>query len=254
MPATGVIGDGAAAGGARRIARRLRDAVARSPALYLPFKRWLFRGHSEIVDRRTDVVIDGFPRSGNSYLEAAFRMAQPGPAHVAHHVHAPAQILRAARLRVPTIVLFREPRATCASLLLEWDALYSPGEALVAYGDYYAAVLRVRERITLVSFECATRHPERAIAALNERSGRNFSLPPAGESGGAQIVSFMDTLLRARKHEPHQIYSPAAGSRSHRERAQRKAALRRALEHERHRAALDRALAIHARLGAAADC
>src|ERR671920_2182155 len=61
----------------------------------------------------TQLVIEGFPRSGNSFARRAFIMAQDEPQiknHIAHHLHVPAQVVQAARWQIPTLVLIRRPR------------------------------------------------------------------------------------------------------------------------------------------------
>ena len=48
-----------------------------------------------LVDGGTQMVIEGFPRSGNTFAVFAFRHAQRRDIRVAHHLHAPAQVIRA---------------------------------------------------------------------------------------------------------------------------------------------------------------
>src|SRR5690348_1788018 len=56
----------------------------------------------------TDLVIEGFPGSGNSYFRAWVHFAN-GWAHVTSHQHSPAVIRRAIADGRPTIVLARDP-------------------------------------------------------------------------------------------------------------------------------------------------
>jgi len=77
------------------------------------------RGHrARAVDRATELVIEGFARSGNTFAVAAFSLAQPRPVRLAHHLHAPAQVLLAARMGIPCIVLVRDPVDAVASRLI----------------------------------------------------------------------------------------------------------------------------------------
>jgi hypothetical protein len=57
------------------------------------------------VSRTTQLVIEGYPRLGNTFAVVAFLQAQKEDVRIAHHLHAPAQVIRAARWRIPTIVL-----------------------------------------------------------------------------------------------------------------------------------------------------
>jgi hypothetical protein len=86
------------------------------PSLTLPLARALRRG--EVVDARTDIVIEGFPASANTFAVAAFRLAQePRYMRIAHHTHVPAQVIEATRLGVPAILLIREPMQAVLSVM-----------------------------------------------------------------------------------------------------------------------------------------
>src|SRR5215204_2605761 len=67
------------------------------------------------------VVIEGFPRSGNSFARRAFIMAQDETfdvTRIAHHLHVPAQVIRAAQWQIPTLVLIRRPRDAVHSVVI----------------------------------------------------------------------------------------------------------------------------------------
>jgi hypothetical protein len=88
------------------------------PAIYFNLFRLLRtrRSVERLVTPDTQLVIEGFPRSGNSFARRAFVMAQNESSHktrIAHHIHVPAQVVRAARWRIPTLVLIRrDPEIT----------------------------------------------------------------------------------------------------------------------------------------------
>lgn len=64
---------------------------------------------SLLVNEDTDIVIEGYPRSANTFAVAAFEIAQGKPSKIARHTHAIAQLKRAAALKLPTLVIIREP-------------------------------------------------------------------------------------------------------------------------------------------------
>src|SRR5215211_5813810 len=125
-------------GGMRTITERLRphldeNAVAfrlekwfqihagGHPAVYFSLYRLMRQDVSRIVTPDTQLVIEGFPRSGNSFARSAFVMAQsesPGKIRIAHHMHVPAQVVRAARWQIPTLVVIRRPRDAVLSFAL----------------------------------------------------------------------------------------------------------------------------------------
>ena len=100
------------------------------PSLYLPFARRRY-GPDMSFNDRTEIVIEGFPRSANSFAVNAFVLAQGRPVHVAHHVHAAAQVLAAGRAGVPAILLIREPTDAIVSYLL-WQPHLRPRHAVAS--------------------------------------------------------------------------------------------------------------------------
>ena len=75
-------------------------------------------GNSRLVSAQTDLVIDGFPRSANSYTEAAFEVSQQNLGlNIVSHSHAAAQILESTRREIPTVLLIRNPDDAVASFL-----------------------------------------------------------------------------------------------------------------------------------------
>ena len=65
--------------------------------------------YEKSVHSDTDVVIEGFPRSANTFLVHAFEMAVSGKLKVAHHFHDPCQIGLAIRSQIPCFVIIRNP-------------------------------------------------------------------------------------------------------------------------------------------------
>lgn len=89
-----------------------RTALSAHPGVFLPFVRYRHRrGDTRVVRSDTELVIDGFQRSGKTFAVVASELAQRRRVVVAHHVHAAAQIHEAVKLRVPTILLIRTPDA-----------------------------------------------------------------------------------------------------------------------------------------------
>ncbi|HEX7247504.1 MAG TPA: hypothetical protein VF351_05320, partial [Actinomycetota bacterium] len=96
-----------AVGTARHVTRRI---MARYPAVYLPLLRR--RQPQSTIGPDTQVVIDGFTRSASTFAVIAFQLAQDDHVRLAHHLHAPAQLLAATRAGLPTLMPIRPPRDT----------------------------------------------------------------------------------------------------------------------------------------------
>ena len=174
-----------------------KTLLAARPALAVPLAR--LRGHGEVVDERTDLVIEGFPRSGNTFAVAAFRLAQePRAVRVAHHVHAPAQVLRAVALGVPALVLVREPEEAVVSLLVR-DPERPPAALLRGYVRFHEPLLPHLDAIVVATFEEAVGDLGRAIRRVNERFGTRFRPFEHTEANVERVLAEIEADERRRR-------------------------------------------------------
>jgi hypothetical protein len=158
----------------RILARAVYEAqtvVAAHPALALPLAR--VRGHGVPVGRNTEVVIEGYPRSANSFTVAAFRRAQGREVRVAHHVHAPAQVLAAVRWGIPALVLVRRPEDAVLEYVLKKPHV-TVAQALRGWVRFYRPLLPLRGGFVVGRFEEVTSDLGAVIRRLNERFGTRF--------------------------------------------------------------------------------
>lgn len=91
---------------------------ALAPRLFCRAERIKNRGDSRAVGPYTNLVVEGYPRSGNSFtfhiLNA--RIGQR-PWHIAHHVHLPVQIKLGIAWKRPVLVLVRAPEDAIVSFV-----------------------------------------------------------------------------------------------------------------------------------------
>lgn len=155
----------------RRARHRLRIAMSEIPGVYLPFARRKYPGPSpEVISSATELVIDGYTRSASTFAVYALQLAQPAPVRLAHHLHASAQLIEAARRRVPAIAVIREPEgAVLSQLIREPDVAMR--DALVAYARFYESLLGCRHRFVVADFEDITKDFGAVIRRVNERFG-----------------------------------------------------------------------------------
>ncbi|MDF2233463.1 hypothetical protein P2H44_12960 [Albimonas sp. CAU 1670] len=204
-----------------RLRRRLRNRLAELDGLYLPLARLARPDHA--VGPATELVVEGFPRSANSWIEGCVREAWPG-LRVAQHLHAAASLRAAARRGLPAMLLLRAPEAAVASLLLREPAIYDPALGFEEYVRFHAGLAGAVDRLLVVPFEAAT-GPFPAVArALVARFALDWPVPdwsPAREAGAwAQV----DRLTRDRVGRAHVSYSPAQAEAERARRGARAAA------------------------------
>jgi hypothetical protein len=134
------------------------------------------------VSRTSEIVIEGYPRSANTFAVAAFQLAQDRDVQVAHHLHAAAQIKRAARLGVPAVVLVREPSEAILSLMVR-DPAASVRWALRSYVRFYSSVIPCLEKTVVAPFAMVTSDFTGVIRTVNSRYGTAFEeLPPTTDA------------------------------------------------------------------------
>lgn len=216
----------------------VRMRCGRTPALWHAVElvnwRTVRRPHVRVTGE-TELVMDGFPSSGNSYSIAALRFAcraegVPEP-RVAHHLHNPGQILDGVRRRIPVLLLVREPGAAAASLVSRWPYL-TIGQGLRTWTAFHERLLPAADAMVVADFAEVTGDFGAVTRRVNARFGTSFPV-------------FEQTGENARA-----IYSPDEEGR--RDRRERAAKAREELADPRHAAALERATMLYRRLAVVA--
>ena len=183
---------------AHRALYEIKSLVARYPSVALPVARW--RGHGVVLGPGIDVLIEGYPRSANSFAVAAFGLAQPGPVRIAHHTHAPGHVLGAARAGTPAMVLIREPEEAVLEFVLVKPNL-SIGQALRGYLRFYGPLLEHRDSFVVGSFPEVTTDFGKVMGKLNERFGTDFLTFEHTEENVRACFEAMDGYWRGRVGE-----------------------------------------------------
>lgn len=155
----------------RRWFYTVKSVVARYPRVALPLARRLKRNHP--FGPGTELVIENFPRSGSSLAVCAFEKSQPVKPRMAHHVHAPAQVIAAVRAHVPALVLIREPEEAVLSMVVR-EPWMTPGVALKGYVRFYEPLLPYREGFVVATFQEVVTDFGPVIARINQRFGTTF--------------------------------------------------------------------------------
>jgi hypothetical protein len=127
------------------------------------------------VTRHTDVLIDGAPRSGNTFVRLAIQAANPEMS-VASHLHVPYGVLKANSWGVPVLVLIRDPGDAAASLVQVIRGL-SVSTALRHWLHYYGTLRESDFRGYVADFERVTTDLAGVIAQFNLHTGCHVKAP-----------------------------------------------------------------------------
>jgi hypothetical protein len=179
-----------------RLRLHLRRPVSRVPyawdaAMYArPAKR------ATLARRGTALVIEGFPRSGNTFSVAAFQIANGRQLHLGRHLHGAPHLLRAKRHGTPAIALVRAPADAVASYLVRRAGLRAE-DALVEYLDFYRTAWPARDAFVVGLFDEVTSDFGTVIDRVNERFGSSFAryeATPDNEARAFELVEEMNRL------------------------------------------------------------
>lgn len=187
-----------------KLAQRLREVPYRVryfanayPSLYMPLARIRHRSQSDWTVRSdTELVIEGFGRSGSTFAVDAFELVQHRPVRLAHHTHAAAQVIVAAKKGIPTLVIVRRPAEVAASHMARRGISGRP--PLVAWVRYHERILPYRDRFVVAPFEQITNDLGAAIRAVNERFGTDFAEFETTEASTAGVLERIEARNQQR--------------------------------------------------------
>lgn len=154
----------------RRTLRRVRTRLSDSPVFLPVVLRLTPRGTTRRLDSSTELVVEGFPRSSNTFAVGALLVASAGGFRVVGHVHAPSQIVLAVRRSIPTLVVIRDPKATIRSLIVAAPHV-RPRQAIREWVHFYEAVWDLREHFVIATFDQVTTDMVAVAQRLEARFG-----------------------------------------------------------------------------------
>lgn len=160
----------------RRLRYTVRCLLSGSPTIYLSLaglKRKDAEG-PKTVHRGTDIVIEAFPRSGNTFAYFAFCANQPGPVEVAHHFHAPAQLIAAAHWGIPALLIVRHPADAVCSFVQREPAI-PLHQALRSWILFHRRLLFHMDHFVVATFDQVTHDFGQVIGRINGRFGTGFT-------------------------------------------------------------------------------
>ena len=154
----------------------LRSRMNQYPGLYFPMLHIIRSPRRHLhVRRDTEIVIEGYPRSANTFAVAAFLLAQRRPVRIARHLHAPAQVIQGVRWGIPVLVLIRRPEDAVLSLLVREPHL-SAKQALIEYIWFYERISLYSSNFILATFDEVTKDFGLVIQKVNVHFGTSFSI------------------------------------------------------------------------------
>lgn len=184
---------------------------------------WKFRGPlrlqgklqlRRVVEPDDDIVVEGYPRSSNTFATEALILAQPREIRIGKHFHSPAQFFLARKYGVPAMLLLREPVAAALSWVVFSDGAYSARETLQNYVRFHRKLPAIRDSFIVAPFDEVTANFDRTIVRLNAKFGTSFALlghNQETESRVFEIIKERDSRREAilGRNIEHRVHYPS---------------------------------------------
>jgi hypothetical protein len=171
----------------------MRVAVGCHPWLFYPLYGLVPVNRQLSVRRDIELVIEGFPRSANTFAVLAFQQAQTRKVGISHHMHVPAQIIRASHWGIPAIVLVRNPKDAVASYIMRKPEL-SIRDALNCYTRFYKSVYPYRNDYITATFEEIISDFSSIICRVNSKFNTKFVESTPKDSDLEKIFRKIDSI------------------------------------------------------------
>ncbi|MCK5719985.1 MAG: hypothetical protein KAH84_08595, partial [Thiomargarita sp.] len=132
------------------------------PKVYFPLLSFLSnrkRNQRRILND-TELVLEAFPRSANTFAVYAFQMNQAKPIKIAHHLHVPAQIIAGVQQSIPTLVIVRQPENSVYSTIIRRNirrgTTISAKQVLRSWIRFYESLIPYQSGFVVATFEQVT--------------------------------------------------------------------------------------------------
>lgn len=177
----------------------LRALIGNWPTLFFMLNRAVGgkRGYG-LVQKNTNLVIEGFPRSANSFACQAF-LQNNADMTVASHTHVPAQVMRAVKLKVPVLVIVRDPISVVQANRVGYPNL-SNGLLLWAYTRFHEKIFAYREHLVIATFDEVTNDFAEVLQKVNQRFGTSFRSGMDNDQARARAFDEMTKKGAAEEH------------------------------------------------------
>ncbi len=177
----------------KQILFKIQRMIGRYPTLYFPLYALFGKKKYLAINSDTEIVIEGYPRSANSFSVVAFENAQRHNVKIAHHLHIPAQVIQGTRQGIPVLVLLRHPVSAICSLVVREPHL-NLQTALDDYIHFHKRILPYRKHYHVARFEDITSDFSRVIGDLNKKFGTDFCLFKHSQDNIKNVFSNLETL------------------------------------------------------------
>jgi len=182
--------------------RRFRLFIKGNPVL---LRFYLFstgvRKANLLPNRRTDLLLTGYPRSGNTFCSSVVKRTYP-ELNVVSHIHSTALLKLARSYKTPAVVLIRHPHEAVPSNIVKTKYYNGRDDIPLAVIDeyiwFYRYVSRHIHDVYLLEFEEAVAAPGAVVRLVRDVCRR--SLPEVSRGSIDKNTAVVEERLRCNKN------------------------------------------------------
>jgi hypothetical protein len=160
-----------------------------------------------------DLVIEGFPRSANTFIVEFMELSARSRGRqlsIAHHTHDPKNIELGIANGIPCLVLVRDPLEAITSYCI-YHGL-SIEESASRYEMFYENLTSLAEPLPIVDFELILSNPSTVMGIINRSYSVELPIPEDDESISKLAVA--EIKQRSIKTHGHENYARKSGAPS----------------------------------------
>ena len=174
---------------------RIKHYIGRYPSLFMNLYRTFApqKNQKLLFGHDTELVLEGYPRSANTFSVVAFEQAQSRPVKLAHHLHVEAQLIQAARENKPAVALLRNPEDCFRSLLVRHPET-PVSWAINRYIQFYTAISKLGDKCLIITYEEVINDMGAVIEKINKHFGTNYDVPVHDQTMVQQVFSKVESI------------------------------------------------------------
>ena len=175
---------------------RLRTVLSNYPMLYQRYCQLRYPRHAFTAD--TELLLEGYCRSGISFLAEAFLWAQEKQVNVSWNNHAPAGVKLAVKLSKPVVISIRQPTEVAVSQYIKRPDL-SFEDILRGFIRYYRCLEPYKGACVVVTIEQIRADIGTIIGQVNQKYATSFTLFEHTSENEKAVYEVMKGKIKAEK-------------------------------------------------------
>lgn len=198
---------------ATRMSRYFKRKLSFYPGVYRGLATFLKLPSSGLhVTDNTDCVIEGFPRSANTYAVVAFLQAGNTHVSIGHHTHSPSNVIAGCQRKLPTIVLIRNPVDAVASASIFTKE--KPSMLLDDWIWFYSVCWKFRAEFQIAEFNEVIRDFGAVVLRLNRKFSTEFDIFVSNDENVATVMREVRHIAESKGQGESQVAVPTRERRS----------------------------------------